>query len=249
MSSTPQPGFPPPGQQPANPYKPGMSPEPASPSPNKGCGVGSCLLIGCLGIVLVSIIVPCIAGVWFYYNGGKMIAGAARDMIVKVVEQSELEAEDKKEVVAQVDRVVDAYKQGKITMEDLGKVMEELAKSPLLPLAMIYGVEEKYIKPSGLTDEEKEEGRLSLQRVARGAFEKKINEQELEPLLDEVSYKTGPNNQRQFKDTLTDAELKQFLGKAKQLADDKGLPEEEFRVKIGSEFKKAVDEALKGKGI
>lgn len=250
MSSAPQPGYPSPGQQATNPYKPGMSPEPPSAAPNKGgCGIGSCLLIGCLGIVLVSILVPCIGGIWFYYNGGKMIAGTARNMIVQVIEQSELEADDKKEVITQVDRVVDAYKQGKITMEDLGKVMEELAKSPLLPLAMIYGVDEKYIKPSGLTDEEKQEARLTLQRVARGAFEKKINEQELEPLLDEVSYKTGSNNQRQFKDTLTDAELKQFLGKAKQLADDKGLPEEEFKVKIGSEFKKAVDEALKGKGL
>src|SRR5262245_7395053 len=112
MSSTPQPGYTPPGQSPANPYKPGMSPEATPPSPNKGCGMGTCLL-GCLGIVLICVLATVIGIWWVYQNAGKMIAGAARNMIVSVVEQSELTPDDKKEVIAQVDRVTDAYKQGK----------------------------------------------------------------------------------------------------------------------------------------
>lgn len=249
MSNAPQsqPAYPPPGSQPMNPYKPGMSPEPTGPSPNKGCGMGTCLL-GCLGMTLVLVLLSCIGGWWLYQNAGKMIASTVRNAIVPAIEQSELTAEDKREVIAQVDRVIDAYKQGKITIEDMGRVMEELGKSPLLPLAIIYGVEEKYIKPSGLTPEEKTEARLTLQRVARGAFEQKISEQEFEPVLDAVSYQ-GPNNQRQLKDRLSDAELKDFLSKAKKLADDKEIPEEDYKVEIGSEIKKAVDAALKGKGI
>ena len=244
MSSAPyqQPGYSPP----PNPYQAGMSPEKPSPSGNEGCGWTTCLL-GCLGITVILGLAFC-GGAWYVYNNaGKWGADIARNMIVSVVNESELTPEDKQGVIAQVDRVTDAYKQGKITMQEVGQVMESLAKSPLMPMIMVYAVEEQYIKNSGLSDEEKAEAHITLQRLMRGAFDKKISEQELDAILDDVSYK-GPNNQREIKQNLTDAEVRAFLAKAKKLADEKEIPEDEIKLDIVGEIKKAVDEGLKGKG-
>lgn len=47
-----------------------------------------------------------------------------------MVNQSELTAEDKQQVIAQVDRVIDAYKAGRLTTQDMEKVAQELQKSP-----------------------------------------------------------------------------------------------------------------------
>jgi hypothetical protein len=47
-----------------------------------------------------------------------------------------------------------------------------------------------------------------------------------------------------MKPMLTDEEIKTFVAGAKKLADDAMIPDEEFKIDIGDEVKRIVDEGL-----
>ena len=237
-------------QQPSSPqYDSPQQPSPAYPAPQQGGGGTNAVLI-VLAVVGLTILLMCggLVGLAYYayVNARQFGADLSRKVIVDVVEQSELQEKDKRVVVAQVDRVAEAYKAGRISLEDVGRVMQELAESPLFVTAMVEAVEAQYVAPSGLSEEEKAEARLTLERVARGVYEETIPPESLDPALDPISTKDAQGN-RQLKDRITDAELRDFLARSKQIADEAQVPEEPFQIDIAQEFKKAVDRALEGK--
>ncbi|MBC8353943.1 MAG: hypothetical protein H8E66_18255 [Planctomycetes bacterium] len=207
-------------------------------SPPKRSGCATCLFV-CLGLMLVCI-VACGGGTWFV---AKKAPDWARDAIVSGIEESDLSAEDKQVVTGQVDRVVDEYKAGRITMQQLSEIAQELSQSPLVTLMMAMAAEEAYIKPSGLSDEEKDLAERTLQRVARGVFEEKIDPDALNTALDYISTQDS-NGARQFKNPVADEDLRQMLAECKRLADEAEIPDEPYQVNVGAEFKAAVDRVL-----
>jgi hypothetical protein len=209
------------------------------PPPKKtGCTCVGCLL-GCAGVTLVLMLVGGIAGWWVY----KQLPGLARQAVDQAVNQSDLSDEDKKVVMAQVDRLVDGYQQGKVDLPKLGQFFEQLSKSPLMDLMIAYAAKVKYIDPSGLTPEEKAAADRTLQRVARGVIGKKISDDDLDAALDHISSES-PGGGREFREKVSDEELRAFLGECQRLADEAQIPSDEFQVDIGGELKKLVDEAL-----
>ncbi len=211
-------------------------------APHRSC-FSSCL-VGCLVVGVLGLLV-CGGVAWYLAKNMKSIASnVARQAIVSTIEQSELDPAEKRAVIAEVDRVVDQYRTGQITLEDLGLIFEELAKSPVMQKLVIYAVEKQYVEPSGLTDEEKRAAHLTLQRVLRGMHEQKIQQDDLEPALDHLSVKKQ-DGRRQMKNVVTDGELRRFLAECQRVADQAGVPVEPFEMKISEEFRKAVDRALR----
>ena len=200
-------------------------------------------LIGCLGGFLVLALI-CAGGTWYTVrNAPRLGAEITRSTLTQFVENSELKPEDKRAVVAQIDRVAEQYKRGEISLEQVAQIGEEITQGPLMVLLMAFAAEEQYLNASGLSAEEKAEAKRTLQRVGRGFIEKKISEEELDPLLDHVSTE-GANGQRTFAEKLTDEQLRQFLADAKALVDGKGIPDEPYQVDVGAELERAVDRAL-----
>jgi hypothetical protein len=200
-------------------------------------------VLGCLGLMLCLFLL-CGGAVWYVASNVKRVAAdAIRNGVVSGVNSSELSDEDKQKIVVQIDRVVDDFKAGKINLEDLGKIAEELSETPLIGAAIIFMADEKYVKPSGLSDEEKDAARRTLQRVARGVHENKLTMSDLNGSIELIST-TGLDGERQLKDSLTDDELKEFMASLKQKADDVEVPDEEFKIDIGNSFKEAIDRAL-----
>ena len=217
--------------------QPGFAPEQPE-APKSGCGCGSCLILACALVVLG--VVACGIGGWYVV---KKTPDWARERLVTMVDGSDLSPEDKRVVTEQIDRVVTEYKAGNVTFEELGKIVEEFAQSPVLTLMMSKFALEAYIKPSGLSDEEKAEAELTLQRVARGVFEKKIAPEDLEAAMDHISTKQ-PDGSRQMKEQPSDEDLRKMLAECKRRADEAEVPNEPFEVNIGEEFKKSIDKVL-----
>ena len=142
-----------------------------------------------------------------------------------------------------LNQLADDFKTGKISPEQMGRVFEEVAKSPLFPIAMVTVAEKQYVGPSGLTAEEKSAASRTLQRLARGSFEKTISSEKLEEVMSLIQIDQG-NGQKKMKEKLTDDELKDFLAKAQQVADEAAVPDEAFEVNIPDELDKAIDNAL-----
>jgi hypothetical protein len=165
---------------------------------------------------------------------------AAADAVAK----SSLAPDDKDRVLKRINQLADDFEAGKVSTEQIGRVMQQIAESPLLPLGLVMAADEKYLKPSGLTSEDKEDGRRTLQRLARGAFEKGIPENDVQEVMQLVMQRQ-PDGSQQLKERLTDAELTAFLEKAKEKADAASVPDEPFEVNIADEIEKAIDKVLK----
>ena len=219
---------------------------PPQPQPSSGGGCGMGLLIGCLGAVVLSVLL-CAGGVWWISrNVSSLIATGIRTAIVAVVNESELEAQEKTQVIAQIDRVVDAYKAGKISNEQLEKLADELQDSPVFVLIQIYGTQAAYLQPSGLNDEEKAAGKRTFERVFRGIHEKKLDLEDFNAAMPESMRQDAeePGNEPR---RISDEDLRTFLANLKKLADDAEIPDEPFQIDVSEELKKDVDKVLAGK--
>lgn len=207
--------------------------------------MGMTCLIGCLGMLFVMVLVCGGLGIGAYYYGPGLFAGQMREVIVQTINESEMNPADKQEVIAQVDRVVNAYKAGEINNEQLVNVLQKLMESPVMGIVMVYAANEQYVKPSGLSEEEKQAAHLVLERVARGVVEEKISHESLDDAMSIIQEESSDDSPK-FKDKITDEELRQFIAAMKKHADDAQIPEEPYQVSIGQEVKKAVDKALAG---
>jgi hypothetical protein len=229
------------------PNQPSFSPTPFQQPPRKS-GMSwllSLVLIG-LGFLFLGGVV-CVAGVWYVAsNLETWVVGLGREAIVAGINDSELPQEEKAEIIAQVDRVVAAYKEGKLTPADLERVMTQLEDAPAIKALALYGIENAYLEGSSLSEQELAEARTTFNRVLRGVYEGKIS--------DETFWNTLPGDEDEkvhlastnANDDNFDDELRLSLAKLKVLADNARIPDEPFQLDIGDEVKKLVDQALAG---
>ncbi|PQO25458.1 hypothetical protein C5Y96_24255 [Blastopirellula marina] len=203
-------------------------------------------IIGCLVVCLVLAGVACGVGYYVYINIGVMAANLAESQLNAVIDEFDLPEDQKSGMKEQVSRVAQGYRDGDISMEQLGSVAEHILESPAFTAVPVEIARSKYIEPSGLTDEEKAEAKKQLQRVAHGAFEKKISEDELKALLDGRIADEQPDGNLQFRDDVPDEDLRDLTAAAKALADEKEVADQNFEIDLAAELKKAVDKALLG---
>lgn len=193
--------------------------------------------------------VLCLAGVWYVAsNVDQWVVGLGREAIVSMVNESELPATEKAEVIAQVDRLVDAYKEGKIKQADLDRVFAGLQDSPALQALALYNIENEYLADSQLPAAEQAQARRTFQRALRAIYEGKISEEQFYAVLpegndDETIRPVSTNSPN------TDAndELRETLAKLKVMADSAGIPDEPYQLDISDELQKLIDQALAGK--
>jgi hypothetical protein len=202
--------------------------------------------VGCL-IVFAFCLCLCGGVAWFVHaNLGRIrtfAADTAREAVVSGIRESNLDEQEKEEVIVQVEGLVDRYKSGDITMDQLGRVMEELAQSPLMGVLVMVSIDGQYIQPSGLSTDEKEQAQRTMQRVLRGFLEDKIRQEELEEAMDYVTDRREDGS-RDLKDSVSDDDLRAFLSQLKERADAAEIPDEPFEVDISEEFGQAVERAL-----
>src|SRR5262245_40102612 len=130
--------------------------------------------VGCL--VAIAVVLALIVGVviWIAVSWKGWVAEIGRASVTQMVQDSQLPPDQKSSIIARVDKLTDDFKAGRVNGDQLARVVEELTKTPLLHLGFVYILDQKYIAPSSLSKEEKDAGRIELQRVARGVFEEKI---------------------------------------------------------------------------
>jgi hypothetical protein len=90
-----------------------------------------------------------------------------------------------------------------------------------------------------MTQEEKTDAILTLQRFARGVVEKKISKSEVEDVVKPVTKLKG-NGRWELKENPTRMELDQFIANAKAKADGVMIPEEPYELDIADELHKAI---------
>lgn len=216
-----------------------------SPPPKQRSALVGCLIaIAAAG--LITLLVCGGGALYIYWNAKSFATNAATGVLKSAIEQSDMRPEDKKATIAEIERVAEGFKQGKISGDELGKILTEFGKSPLMAAMMLYGLQEQYLNQSQLSDEEKAAARLTFQRIARGVAEKKLKNEDLEPAVQLIS-EDVPNQGRRMKQKITDEELRAVLKKLDEIAAAKEVPEGEFQLDVAKELRRIVDEAAPGK--
>ena len=205
-------------------------------------GGGGCLK-GCLIALVVIVLLAILASWWISKNWRGMTSKLAEQTINQILDNADLPPAEKEELKAEAKRITDGIADGTVSLEQAGKIMEGIGQSPLMPLIMVKSAEAQYLNGSGLTDEEKAEGRNTLARYARGLADETIDQQSAEKLLDHVADKDA-NGEWKFREEISDDDLRAFLAEAKQQADDAGIPEEVEPIDPSEELKKVIDAVL-----
>jgi hypothetical protein len=163
----------------------------------------------------------------------------------QAIDESSLPPEEKKEIKVEVERFFTEFREGRVSTEQFGRMIETFAKSPLMSAFMTSAIESKYLDASGLSDEEKADAKTTLQRFMRGVMDNKIAQPSVDAALSHVATKQ-PNNQWEFHDKVTDEQIRAFVVEAKKAADDAGIPAEPEDFDPSDEVKRIIDESLKG---
>lgn len=203
----------------------------------KGC------LLGCLGAVVVTLILGTVATIWVYRNWRTWFSAGATQAVNQAIDSSELPPEEKNQIKVDVDRFFVAFRDGRVSMEQFGRLVQKLVESPLMSTLVASAAEKKFLDGSGLSQEEKAEAKVTLQRFLRGSIDEKIDQASVDAALRHVADRQ-PDDSWRFRDKVSDADLRAFLAAAKKAADDAQIPEQPQEFDPSDEVKRIIDEAL-----
>jgi hypothetical protein len=191
-------------------------------------------------IILGALFVLCLAiGIYVATHWRGWLADVANNAAAAIVKDSGLPPNQQASILTDIRQLGDDFKAGKVSAEEIGRISQTLADGPLLPLAGVQVAREKYVNPSDMTQEEKTDAILTLQRFARGVVEKKISKSEVEDVVKPVTKLKG-NGRWELKENPTRMELDQFIANAKAKADGVMIPEEPYELDIADELHKAI---------
>jgi hypothetical protein len=191
-------------------------------------------------IILGAIFVLCLAiGIYVATHWRGWAADVANNAAAAIIKDSGLPPNQQASILTDIRLLGDDFKAGKVSLQEIGQITQTLVEGPLLPLAGVQVAREKYINPSDMTQEEKTDAILTLQRFARGVVEKKISKADVDDVVKPVT-NLKPNGQWELKENPTRMEMDEFIASAKAKADAAMIPEEPYELDIAAELHKAI---------
>jgi len=200
--------------------------------------------IGCLIVAGVMLIIAIILTVWVARNLRGWVADFGSMAVNEGIQASDLPPQEKAEIKVQVERVGNAFRDGSITVEQAGRIMQKVMESPLMPSLVVGVVDKQYLARSGLSDQEKADGRKTLQRFTRGLIDDKIDQKAIDAVMGHIATRKEDGNW-ELRKNVSDEDLRAALAEAKARADEAHIPEEPPAFDPSDEFKKIIDEAMK----
>ena len=202
--------------------------------------LSSCLL-GCLIAFAVFLVIVGSLAFWISRNW----RGWASDLAMQAIEQSieawDLPEQERLEVKEQVERVGTAFREGRLSIEQVGQIAEGMA--PLAPMFVVAAVEATYLDESGLTEEEQAEGAISLQRFVQGLMAGTIEDEAIGTVMQHISDRQ-PDGSWRLRKNVSDDELRGALAAAKDQADGAGIPAEPDAIDPSDQLRQIIDQVM-----
>jgi hypothetical protein len=202
---------------------------------------GGKALVGCLVAIGVVLLMLAIAAYLVAANWRGWAADMMNEASRLVLQEADLPADEKSEMLAHLSDFAEAFKQKRVSFEQFSQSLVMLSESPLIPVGMVMTVEEGYLKPSTLTDEEKEQGARALQRYARGLAESVYTIQTMEEVFAPIGYKDGESFRLNAKSAVNDDMLRLAIDNARAKADASNIPDEAFVMDLSDELRRILD--------
>ena len=201
---------------------------------------GKILALGCgAGIVVLIIIAIILQFTW-----KRMVTSFLRTSVAEQMERSDLPEDERNRVSASVDRLFTAYEEGEIEQEKVQELINAFERSPFSRVAGVYHLKATYLPTSRLDDTEKAAADRGLLRLARGIVEGKVSDNDLESLREQIP--RDEEGAPDFNKPIGDESLRMLLENVQKIVDEKGIPDEEYELKVADEIERLVDEVLNG---
>ena len=198
---------------------------------------------GCLIALAVVAILVVAAVVTAFLTWKRFLALGINTATEKIVATSGLPQDQKDRILTKVHGLTDDFKSGKITSQQFMDLAQSVSTSPLLPLGIALAADKQYISRSGLTDAEKELGRVSVRRFARGMVDGTLHEDDMHVPMAYISTMKGPN-QYELKKTVPDEDLRKFIKELQKRADKAGVTQDAPDINVADEVEKLIDKGL-----
>jgi hypothetical protein len=198
---------------------------------------------GCLIALAVVAILVVAAVVTVMLTWKRFAAMGINAATENIVASSGLPQDQKDRILKKVHGLTDDFKAGKITNQQFADLAQSVSTSPLLPLGIALAADKKYIAGSGLTDAEKELGRVSVRRFARGMVDGVLHESDMQAPMAYISKMKGPN-QYELKKTVPDEDLRRFIKELQERSDKSGVAADAAEINIADEVEKLIDKGL-----
>lgn len=219
------------------------------------------LLVGC-GVVLLVVILLIGIGTYFVMTNIRgWTASASTSMIDKVLTEANIDPAEHAEIMVHVEKLMTRFEDGDIEWNELGGIVEELVESPVIPAAMVMGIDTLYIAESDLEEAEKAQGRIDLARFTQGLFDKSIDPNAMNDVLAPVITNTPDDNDIRLNltidasngrtitalrsaDEVSGDELRELISIAKSKADNAEITQTPTPIDLSDEIEKAIGIAL-----
>ncbi|MGD8522410.1 MAG: hypothetical protein PVF56_14785 [Desulfobacterales bacterium] len=223
------------------------SPNVVSPTP-KNSGLISQrqgFATGCLIAIIVVALLIVAGGIYVAKNFKSWAAAGITAAMSMMIEQSELPDEEKSEIVEILNQVKEEYLADDISLEELGKILEDMVNCPAIAMGIVVQFEGSYVESSNLSDGEKTDAKLALNRFAQGLTSGVIGWEEIEAIVAPVS-ETNAEGDLTLKDParVTDDEIREVLTAVKIAADRESIPEQLLEIDISESFRQTIEQAL-----
>lgn len=200
---------------------------------------------GCLIAVVVVVLIIVGAGIFVAKNFKSWAAEGITAAMSMMIEESDLPEVERSEIIEILNQVKEEYLAGDITIEELGHILEAMTSCPAIAMGIVIQFEASYVAISSLSDGEKNEATLALNRFAQGLTNGLIGWEEIEDIIAPIS-ETDAEGKQTLKDpgSVTDGEIREALAAVKRAADNAGIAEELVEVDISESFRTTIEEAL-----
>lgn len=200
---------------------------------------------GCLIAVVVVVLIIVGAGIFVAKNFKSWAAEGITAAMSMMIEESDLPEVERSEIIEILNQVKEEYLAGDITTEELGHILEAMTSCPAIAMGIVIQFEASYVAISSLSDGEKNEATLALNRFAQGLTNGLVGWEEIEDIIAPIS-ETDAEGKQTLKDpgSVTDDEIREALAAVKRAADNAGIAEELVEVDISESFRTTIEEAL-----
>jgi hypothetical protein len=200
------------------------------------------LLLGILGFVC------CGVSTWFLFQKRTEFAvRTLRGSYLPALQQSWLEPQEKKAVVARVEALVEELESGQYENWQSAGVMQRLQRLPVLQWGELAAVE-GYVRKSD--DPQKDRSLMQLSRLRRAVELDKVTSFDFEDVLKPVLVSDGDSpSGRRLVQPLTAEGVGEVVERATVLADRSQVPEKMFDVQIDQIVRREIETGLSEGGF
>ncbi len=203
------------------------------------------ILQGCLIAAALVVILIIAVGIYVSMNARGWAATGMQTVATEIVKQADLPDSEKPEIIAVFNDLTEAFRNGDVTLEELASIFEDPEKNSAFAMGLVMHFEGAYVGRSGLGEEEKSAAKLTLNRVAQGLADGRLNWDKATEILKPVTTRDANGNPDLLMPGQTsDEQIREVIANAAAANIEAGITDAYKEIDLSEEFRTHIEKRL-----